>query len=430
MKLINILISLTECIFASGLNESLLKSIHPPGITEIDSTTLREIAKYLKPVDTQAFSATSQDLNEWSRSLVLKKAKNFEHLDREASWKLVFSLRAEIEEHFSNLSIYPITLTFHQDDVPSLKRLDVFSFIRRVQTVVFEGPELMVIEAKNLETADVLNEATKWDIGIYEPNYWAWNPPRFLMEVLELDMVTSVKSIDLHPGTVDLVIELSWSVVEGHMNWTVKKTVCLKDIRRGAITSENVSALMKTLSLESLNLSGTSVGNVSALAALSELKFLDLSGTNVVDVSTLNKLTNLKSLNLRWTDVSVVSALAELINLEYLNLSGTKVVQVSALAKLTNLNSLDLYHTKVFDISALVALKKLKDLDLSRTNVVRVSALAKLTNLKSLRLSWTKVRDVSAFTTLRKLESLDLTGTKVVYVSALKSSLPNLIVRY
>ena len=53
--------------------------------------------------------------------------------------------------------IYPITLTFHQDDVSLLKSLDVFSFISRVQTVVFEGAgiERFVIEAIFSETADV-----------------------------------------------------------------------------------------------------------------------------------------------------------------------------------------------------------------------------------------------------------------------------------
>jgi hypothetical protein len=56
--------------------------------------------------------------------LLLNKVKNSEHLDRDLSWKLVSSLRAEVEELFSDVSIYPITLTFHQDDVPLLKELE------------------------------------------------------------------------------------------------------------------------------------------------------------------------------------------------------------------------------------------------------------------------------------------------------------------
>jgi hypothetical protein len=96
----NILLLLSRSIFASGLNELSL-------------TTFREVAEYLHPVETQALSSSSKSLNGWSRKLVLKQVKNSEHLDRDSSWKLVSSLKAEVEELFSDVSIYPITLTFH-----------------------------------------------------------------------------------------------------------------------------------------------------------------------------------------------------------------------------------------------------------------------------------------------------------------------------
>ena len=87
------LIFLSECIIATGLNG--LKS----GITELHTTSLREIAKFLNPVEARALSSSSRGLNEWSRHLVLKKLKNYEHLDRDLSWKLVYylaSFRAQI----------------------------------------------------------------------------------------------------------------------------------------------------------------------------------------------------------------------------------------------------------------------------------------------------------------------------------------------
>ncbi len=117
--------------------------------------------------------------------MVINKVKNSEHLDRDSSWKLVSSLIAEVEELFSDVAIYPITLTFHQDDVPLLKELDVLSFIRRVQTVVFEGAERMVIEAKHSGTTDESSESTQWHYGMADPNFWAWEHPSSVSGILQ-----------------------------------------------------------------------------------------------------------------------------------------------------------------------------------------------------------------------------------------------------
>jgi hypothetical protein len=46
--------------------------------------------------------------------------------------------------------MYPLSLTFHQVDVPLLQSSDVFSFISRVQTIIFEGTEPLVIEARHV----------------------------------------------------------------------------------------------------------------------------------------------------------------------------------------------------------------------------------------------------------------------------------------
>jgi hypothetical protein len=96
---LNIILLLSQCIFATGLNE-------------LNPTTHREVAKYLNTVDTKALSSSCRLLNVLSRKYVLKKVKNSEHLNRiliDSSWKLVSSLRADVEEHFSDVSIYPIT---------------------------------------------------------------------------------------------------------------------------------------------------------------------------------------------------------------------------------------------------------------------------------------------------------------------------------
>ncbi len=140
---------------------------------------------------------------------------------RAQSFQIVRSadLIKKIGEMYKNNKIYPIALTFHQDDLPLLRQLDVFSFIRRVQTVVFEGDERMVIDAK-YESRGL----TQWHDGNYDSDVWAWKQPASLMEVLRSHIVTAVKHVKFDHLTVDLVIELSWFVTEGDLSWTVTKT--------------------------------------------------------------------------------------------------------------------------------------------------------------------------------------------------------------
>jgi hypothetical protein len=205
MYRIKLNIILLQSIFATGLNE--LRS----GIT--DTNTLREVARYLYPKDAKALSSSSRNLNVWRRKLVLKQAKNSGHLDRDSSWKLVSSLIAEVENHFPDVSIYPMTLTFNQDDVPLLKKLDVLSFIRRVKTVVFEGATQMVIEANQSATTEVRDGASTWSMELYDPNaaVWGWNQPHSLKKVLDSHTVTAVKRLELGNEDAQLVIELARS---------------------------------------------------------------------------------------------------------------------------------------------------------------------------------------------------------------------------
>jgi hypothetical protein len=59
------------CLFSS-LTSSL--TVYPCyRLNELSPTTLREIAEYLQPVETQALSSYSRRLNGWSRKLVLKQ---------------------------------------------------------------------------------------------------------------------------------------------------------------------------------------------------------------------------------------------------------------------------------------------------------------------------------------------------------------------
>jgi hypothetical protein len=108
--LTSILILLSRSISATGPNTpGIIKSSYNHGTSSI----LREIANYLEPVDTQALAASHRGLNAWTRKLILKKVTSSTHtlLDRDSSWKLLSSLRAEVEEYFLklNTSIYPIT---------------------------------------------------------------------------------------------------------------------------------------------------------------------------------------------------------------------------------------------------------------------------------------------------------------------------------
>jgi hypothetical protein len=203
------------------------------GISQLSELMMQNVATYLQRRDTQALFSSSRSIETLARKLFLNQVTTDTHFDRYSSRKLIYSpsLRAKIEERFSHLSIYPITLTFQQDDVPLLNRLDVFSFISRVQTVVFEGDDRLVIEAKKSEseTREERN-GNIWSLIMYDPRFWVWDEPDSLMNVLHSDSVAVVKSIELGTERANLVIELLRSVTKGDINWTTTKTTCLHDV--------------------------------------------------------------------------------------------------------------------------------------------------------------------------------------------------------
>ncbi len=222
---------------------------------------------------------------------------------------------SQVKEIYKNDPMYLLTLTFHQADLPSLKKLDVFSFISRVQTVVFEGAERLVIEATHSGTSG----STAWLDGMSDPNVWTWNQPTSVRDVLLSDTVTAVNSLKLKEETADLVIDLSWSITGGDMNWTVTKTTRLESVQREGISAEEIFLNQKLRNIQTLKFDRSVLVNLSALAILTNLESLDLSLTNVVDVSALAKLTNLNWLTLRDTLVDNISALAELTKLKTLD---------------------------------------------------------------------------------------------------------------
>jgi hypothetical protein len=278
---------------------------------------LSNIISDLDPKDQKAFTnLSSKGLNHEFIIHSLETGKR--NFDRAESLQIVRSVdsRNKINEMYGNSLIYPMTLTFHQKDVPSLKKLDVLGFIRRVKTVVFEGAQGIVIEAKHPES-DVeiydnelsnilrrlhlnliqrvhtlvfetgyfnwLGTSRSWSIEMYDPNSWALKQPQSLMEVLESDTVTAVKSLHLQTDTASLVVELSWSFTEGDVNWTATKTLGLHSVQREGVSTEEILLDQKLRNLESLNLSHTNVIEVSALVNLTNLKFLEMHGdwTNV-----------------------------------------------------------------------------------------------------------------------------------------------------
>jgi hypothetical protein len=280
-------------------------------------------------------------------------------------------MRRQIEENYDS-PIFPITLTFHHDDVSLFQSVEVSNFIRRVQTVVLDGAEHMVIQAKYLKSERPYVPSSKWGIGLYDRNsdLWYWNPQ-------------SVKSIDL-PGSseiADVVIEKSLSVTEGDIKWTATKTSREKrKFRRKMFCQIIMLDIFKNI--ETLRLK--ELVDVSALAHLKNLKFLDLSGMSVADVSALAKLSQLETLDLNDTKVENISAVENLTNLKWLSLRGTNIVDISALTKLRKLESLSLHGTRVDNISVLENLTNLKEVSLSGTKVSddSVSALKqKILNL-------------------------------------------------
>jgi Leucine-rich repeat (LRR) protein len=207
----------------------------------------------------------------------------------------------------------------------------------------------MVIEAKHSGPTGESIRSTEWHYGMADPNVWAWKQPTSLRGILQSDTVTTVKNLHLYEGTAYLVVELSWFVSGGDINWTTTKTTCQLYAQTEGVSTEEILLNPKLRNIQTLKLSEF---DRSVLANLENLESLDLSYTNVVDVSSLATLTNLKSLTLYRARLLDISTLPELKNLETLNLSDTNVVDVSALATLKNLTTLILRQTDV-DVSAL-----------------------------------------------------------------------------
>jgi hypothetical protein len=236
----------------------------PQGINKLSPSDLRLLTQLLPAGETLALFSTSRGLNkwdkvsQWSHNEVLKKVKSFEPLDRTFSWKLMYSptLRAEVEEHFSDYTVYPITLNLHVDDLRSLHELEghVFEFFSRVRTVVIEGADRLVIEARDsVFGVDVPNEL-QWGMAMYDHNNWGWIQPTSVMDVLQSQEVTAVKSLDLQRGTAELIVDLSWSVTQGHIKWTATKTSRLEPVARGGILSIEILLHRKLVHLHTLRL--------------------------------------------------------------------------------------------------------------------------------------------------------------------------------
>ena len=209
---------------------------HTQGLAQLSGSIHRQIfSKYLRASDHAAFISTSTARNDWSRNFVLEKVKKYQPLDRDSSWKLVHSPTAEVEALYPNDAIFPIELTFHQEDVSALQKVkDVFNFIRRVKKVTFKGTdsrEQLVIEAT--KSANVPDEAKPWSMAMYDLNAacWALDKSQSLEEVLDLDEVKAVTSLELYHATANnLDIKLSWSFIGADITWRATKTHHLKDL--------------------------------------------------------------------------------------------------------------------------------------------------------------------------------------------------------
>jgi hypothetical protein len=261
--------------------------------------TLSNIISHLNPKDQKAFiNLSSKGLNDEFIINSLETAKR--NFDRAQSLQIVRSVNLinKINEIYGNSRIYPITLTFYQKDVLLLKELDVLSFIRRAQTVVFEGAERMVIEAKHSGTTCESSGSTEWHYGMADPNVWTWEQPTSLREILNSDTVTAVRRLDLEEEreTAELVVELSWIVFGGDINWTTTKTSGLLSAQRGDVSAEEILLNPKLRNIQTLKLMECDRAVLVNVSTLANLESLDLSWTDVVDVSALAKLTNLKSL--------------------------------------------------------------------------------------------------------------------------------------
>ncbi len=118
IKLIISLLCLTST-FCSSQSTSLRGSTLPLDI-------LSSITSFLKPKDQAAFiTLSSKDLN---HSFIIQALETSKHnFSRPQSLQIVRFAKVISEAMHAERPIYPITLTFHQDDVPSLKNLDILS---------------------------------------------------------------------------------------------------------------------------------------------------------------------------------------------------------------------------------------------------------------------------------------------------------------
>jgi hypothetical protein len=271
-------------------------------ITTLPSQDITSITSFLNQEDQNVFrNFLCKDL---SHRFIIRSLETSTLLPRALSREIVRhgDLRKKIEVKYGTPTI-PITLTFHQDDVALLQRVDVFSFIRRVQTAVFEGPQRFVIEAKH-SGADVLNEGTPWHIGKYHPDAWRWLQRIFdVNDFLQSDTVVAVKSIDFSQmATAELVVYLSWSVTEGNMNWTATKTYYVSTVELRTVSAGDILLNPKLSNLQTLalhcDIHRSVIDDVSVLAKLTNLKELILRGTQIVNITSLAQLTTLESLNL------------------------------------------------------------------------------------------------------------------------------------
>jgi hypothetical protein len=321
---------------------------------------------FLNEKDQKVFrNLSSKDVN---HRFIMHGLQTSTFLPRSQSLQILrdVDLRKKIEKKYGDLLIFPLTLTFQQDDMAVLKRSDVFSFIRRVQTVVFEGTQRLVIEAKH-SAADVLHG---WDIERYDPKSWAsihslLNHPISVQEVLELATVTGVKKLDLFTNVAALGIELSLPFTEGNMNWTVTTSACLSlsKFLREDNTVKQILLNDKLRNLQTLRLVSELHRSVlDEVSVLANLTKLHVSGMKVVDCSALENLTNLKELILEKTKVENISALTKLTKLESLKFSGSKIDNISALETMTNLKVMCLTEMKVSIYQVLSLKKKLPKL--------------------------------------------------------------------
>jgi hypothetical protein len=104
---------------------------------------ITSITSFLSQEDQNVFkNISSKAMNH--RFIIETLETSKDALTRAQSFQILRSpeIREQIVEKYGNVSIYPITLTFHPDDLPAVKALEVSSFIRRVQRVVFEGGKI------------------------------------------------------------------------------------------------------------------------------------------------------------------------------------------------------------------------------------------------------------------------------------------------